>query len=157
MRQDDPGATAGSRWMLLDDTTVALNEVLERCATCADLHEWAAEHATSGALRRASAVAGARRRAALERLCEDMRAHGARPHVPDPESTAFHAIVTGLKALLTRVGSDDARGEALARAIDDAERALRAKVGEALRLDVPDATRSRLESLAAESRAFEGR
>ena len=133
--------------ILEQDVVVALDDVLAACATSADLHGWAGDHAEADALRAFAADTAAARRVALERLTEDMRAHDAAPRVPDPESAGFRAVMAGAKAIISSA-ADEQRGAAMVDALRNVERDLGEHVEAAGKHVLPDSTADALAALA---------
>lgn len=133
--------------LLLDDSHVALNDVLAACATSADVHEWVAHHADRPWLREFGERGGVRRRHDIDALCRQMQDADRLPKLPDPEAAGVHAALTGLKALAVSALTDEHR-EAILRALDDAEQALGECVAEARGFEQPAGIAACLDELA---------
>lgn len=138
--------------MLLDDTQVAIDELLAACQESVEHYADAASRIGDGALGELFDTIAEERRVDVERLAELVRASGRLPRAPYADRQELHQLVTHAKAALaadeTRVLLDD-------RIVDEGR--VEELAAEVLRLE-PDAdARACVERIEANAAAAKGR
>jgi hypothetical protein len=133
--------------MLRDERQLALNEAVEASLHAAHVHEHGAELLGEDTLGLRQLAAQRRRDA--EVLAEHVRRLGDLPIEPDPEYEVASDIVSQIRAAL----AEDQRRLVLERS-NEAEEAFAAALREALRHDLPPATRDDLEQILSSQAHF---
>jgi hypothetical protein len=133
--------------MLRDERQLALNEAVEASLHAAHVHEHGAELLGEDTLGLRQLAAQRRRDA--EVLAEHVRRLGDLPIEPDPEYEVASDIVSQIRAALM----EDQRRLVLERS-NEAEEAFAAALREALRHDLPPATRDDLEQILSSQAHF---
>ena len=129
--------------MLLDDTEVAINDLLAACQESVGHYADAIERVEEPGLRERLERVAAARREDVDCLSGIVRAAGGLPRAPYADRSEVHRIVTHVKAAF----ADDEAAVLLDDRIED-ERRVESLAEEALRLDLAEDARACVERMA---------